>query len=228
MAWEKRVDVSPLEPGEVHLWLVDLSRGEPRAFLSSEERERAARFHFERDRGRYSVCRSALRELLAGYLDAAPEEIEFRYGEAGKPELAQGSLRFNVSHSHDLALIAMAREWELGVDIERIRTGVEREGIAERFFSPGEAAALRAMAAEERDEAFFRCWTRKEAYVKARGGGLSIPLDSFDVTLDRERAELSRAADAERWRMMTLDTAPGFAAALVVEASVRRLRCFAR
>ena len=222
------MDVSPLEPGEVHLWLVDLSRGEPRAFLSGEERERAARFHFERDRGRYSVCRSALRELLAGYLDAAPEEIEFRYGEAGKPELAQGSLRFNVSHSHDLALIAVAREWELGVDIERIRTGVEREGIAERFFSPGEAAVLRAMAAEERDEAFFRCWTRKEAYVKARGGGLSIPLDSFDVTLDRERAELSRAADAERWRMMTLDTAPGFAAALVVEASVRRLRCFAR
>ncbi len=222
------MDASPLEPGEIHVWLVDLSRGEPRAFLSSDERERAARFHFERDRGRYSVCRSVLRELLAGCLNAAPEEIEFRYGEAGKPELREGSPRFNVSHSHDLALIAIALETELGVDIERIRAGVEREGIAERFFSPGEIAELRATPAEERDEAFFRCWTRKEAYVKARGGGLSIPLDSFDVTLARERAELSRAADAERWTMMALEPAPGYAAALVVEASVWRPRCFTR
>ncbi len=210
------------------MWLVDLSRGEPRAFLSGEERERAARFHFERDRGRYTVCRSVLRELLAGYLDAAPEGIEFRYGPAGKPELTEGSLRFNVSHSHDLALIAMARERELGVDIERVRAGVEREGIAERFFSPGEVAELRAVAVEERDEAFFRCWTRKEAYVKARGGGLSIPLDSFDVTLGRERAVLSRAVDAKRWTLTTLDPAPGYAAALVVEGSAERLRCFTR
>ena len=122
----------------------------------------------------------------------------------------------------------MARERELGVDIEKIRAGVEREGIAERFFSPGEVAALRAAPVEERDEAFFRCWTRKEAYVKARGGGLSIPLDSFEVTLGRERAALSRASDSEGWTMAALEPAPGYAGALVVEGSVAPPRCFAR
>ncbi len=194
--------------------------------LSSEEQRRAARFHFERDRRRFIGSHAALREILSLYLGEPPASLEFVTRVHGKPELASGAPRFNLSHSGELALIGVAGNRELGVDVERVRAQVAIERIARRFFSASEAAALFAYPGSERDAAFFRCWTRKEAYVKARGGGLRIPLASFDVSLDEGRARLLRAPDIERWTLHSLAVPPGYVAAAVVEGEPEQVGVF--
>ena len=171
----------------------------------------------------------ALRRILAGYLGAAAETLQFRYGAQGKPAL-EGSfdLDFNLAHSHGLALIGVSRGRRLGVDLEWIRPDVADEGIAERFFAPGEVQKLVALRREDRDLAFFRCWTRKEAYIKARGEGLSIPLSSFCVSLSPEETPKlvsveGQPSEVSRWTLHELDPGSGFAAALAVEGPVSRL-----
>ena len=218
-----------LRAGEPHVWRASLDLAAPRAAalyatLSADERERAARFHFERDRGRFIAARGFLRELLAGYLDHPPASLRFSYGPRGKPALAAPSanISFNLSHTHGLALFAFARDAALGVDIEHVRAGFATEDIAERFFSPREQSSLRALPAAQRAEGFFNGWTRKEAYIKATGDGLAIPLDSFDVTLapgELPRLLAVRATDApaSRWSLYALAPGPDFAAALVVD-----------
>jgi 4'-phosphopantetheinyl transferase len=153
-----------------------------RRVLASDEQRRADRFRFERDRSRYIVGRALLRGLLARYLETAPNELEFRYGAFRKPALRPGPW-FNLSHAGPIALYAFSSAGEIGVDVELDGADFARERIAERFFSPAEVSVLRSLPAELQPRAFLTCWTRKEAFIKARGDGLSLALDSFDVTL---------------------------------------------
>ena len=201
------------------------------AVLSRDERERAGRFRFGRHRDRFIVARSALRRILSVYGAGAPAEIRLRYGPKGKPRLASDcGIEFNVSHSEDLAVVAVAQGSEVGIDVERIRAMPSGRAIARRFFSATEAAMLERLPAAEFGEAFWRCWTRKEAYVKARGDGLSLPLDSFDVSLEAPGrllllATRPDAGEAHHWRLLDVNVGPGYAAALAVGGPVDRLRC---
>jgi 4'-phosphopantetheinyl transferase len=217
----------------VHIWLARLDV-EPAivqrlsAHLSQDEIERAERFAFEKDRVSFKVARGILRELLGGYLRQVPAAICFETGEWGKPAVRPGAetavVRFNLSHSHGLALYAFTLDRELGVDIEKIRPEVAFEGIEERFFSAREVRELRALPERLRAEGFFLCWTRKEAYIKARGEGLHIPLDSFDVSLTPGELPVLNSADREKWGMYSLLLRPDFAAAVVVEGTDNHLR----
>ena len=221
------------------MWRASLDLGESRvhallATLAQDERERAERFHFATDRARFIAGRGLLRAILARYLQAHPASLRFHYSPRGKPALTPdsnpGGLQFNVAHSHGIALYAFARGRALGVDLECIQPQLQ-EGIAERFFSAREVAALRALPADLRAEAFFACWTRKEAYVKAMGDGLALPLDQFDVSLaPGEPAALLRTAgnpqEACRWRLQALEAAPGYAGAICVEGHDWRLTCW--
>jgi 4'-phosphopantetheinyl transferase len=176
-----------LPAGEVHVWRASLERPTEtvkrmRRVLAGDEHRRADSFRFERDRSRYIVGRALLRGLLARYLETAPEELEFQYGEFRKPALRAGPW-FNLSHSGPIAVYAFSSAGEIGIDIELDDADFARERIAERFFSPAEVSVLRSLPAEVQPQAFLTCWTRKEAFIKARGDGLSLALDSFDVTL---------------------------------------------
>jgi 4'-phosphopantetheinyl transferase len=224
--------VERLGPDEVHVWSVDLDRlpeavlGQP---LSANERERGRRFRFERDRRRFVTARGLLRRLLGRYLGLEPSRLRFGYGPRGKPFLAgEDELRFNVSHSGGLALLAFAWDRELGVDVEEEREVEEAEAIARRYFSSWEERELRLLTEVERQAAFFRCWTRKEAFIKATGDGLSRPLDAFDVTLaPGEPARLLRVEGepeaAFRFWLEDVSPAPGFAGALAVEGREARV-----
>ena len=193
--------------------------------LSADERERAGRFVFPEHRERFIAARGVLRALLGRYLNRPPEQLEFRYSERGKPALDradQDALCFNLSHSRDLALYAVTRQRQVGIDVEWVRADIADEQIAERFFSPAEVQVLKAVPAASRPVAFFTCWTRKEAYLKARGEGITVPLDGFAVSLrpGEPAALLSCERDSgevSRWRLQELDPGAGYAAALCVE-----------
>ncbi|MGD1992884.1 MAG: 4'-phosphopantetheinyl transferase superfamily protein [Anaerolineae bacterium] len=229
-----------LSPDEVHIWRASLvcPPGEIQAFqgvLTPDELERAERFCFQGDAERFIVARAILRAILGNYLRLKPGQIRFRYTQHGKPYLPAAAkregLRFNLSHSRGLALYAVTRGREVGIDLESLDTGFDCHPIAVRFFSQRENATLDVLPAEWRREAFFACWTRKEAYIKARGAGLGIPLQQFDVSLvPGEPAELldSRWApeDVARWTLRALDPGPGFAAAVAVEGQSWCLRCW--
>jgi 4'-phosphopantetheinyl transferase len=175
-------------------------------------------------RNRFIAARALLRDLLAGYLGQSPGAIRFEYNEWGKPALAPGlvasDLRFNLSHSQDLAMYAFVIERDVGVDIEMIRAEVANERIAENFFSRWEVETLRALPREHQVEAFFNCWTRKEAYVKARGQGLSIELDSFDVSLvPGAEAKILRGDDCMDWSLFSFRPDHGCVAAMATQGS---------
>jgi 4'-phosphopantetheinyl transferase len=215
---------------DVHIWWLSLESAEPdveRAglLLSAEERARAGRYHFARDRRRFVLARAFLRTLLAEYTGEKPDRVSLRYSPAGKPFLANRSeLQFNLSHSGDRGVLAVTSR-PVGADLEKIRHIPEALAIAEHLFTTPEMRALRAYPESERSEAFLRCWTRKEAYVKARGGGLSTPLDSFHVTLDRGSAELTLLEEhgAQEWKLYDVEAGPGWAAALAVDRESARL-----
>ena len=221
----------PLPEGEVHVWStrIDLSPGSTdrlRVLLDSEEATRASRFHFDRDRDAFTLARGILRVLLGRYLGQLPERVRFVYGAYGKPSVAPGmaadGIHFNVSHSEGLALFAFARSMEVGIDVERVRALPDLEDLAERFFSGEEVAALRDLPKSGRADAFFRCWTAKEAYIKGIGEGLSMPLDNFAVSLDPVEGPLrlrvfDASAAAPRWRLQRFEPSQGYVAALAVE-----------
>jgi 4'-phosphopantetheinyl transferase len=175
--------------------------------LSEDELDRAGRFRFERDRQRFVTARSTLRRLLAEHLDASPADIAFEYGQHGKPDVPGSPVSFNLSHSGSYALFAFAPRLELGVDLEVLDQAlVDETLVAKRFFSPHELATLCAYAPSARPRAFLRCWTRKEAFVKARGDGLNLPLQDFDVSFGMgERPALLRTAwsssEPEEWTL---------------------------
>jgi 4'-phosphopantetheinyl transferase len=203
--------------------------------LSQDEVERAGRFHFPRHRNHFIVARGLLRTILASYLDVKPSELRFSYAAKGKPSLEnflnRSNLKFNLAHSHERAIYGFTRNREVGIDIEFEREDLADEDVAKRFFSKAEVAALQTLSPEERKTAFFRCWTRKEAYIKARGEGLSMPLNQFDVSLTPgEPAALLRnrtdVNEISRWSMQSLSVDPGYVAALVVEGHNWRIKTF--
>jgi len=230
--WSEPPEALSLATGEVHVWRLALDQpdnvlAEFRSTLEPHELERASRFHFEKHGRHFVVGRGGLRYVLAHYLDVKPEEFRFSYGAYGKPALVGEGLRFNVSHSHGMALFAVSADREIGVDVECIRADFATEEIAQRFFSRVEVAALNRLEKQEQIAAFFRCWTRKEAYIKAIGRGMSEPLDAFDVTLaPDETAALLRAEgqDVSHWTMFDIDVGDNYAGALLAEAPVSQIR----
>jgi 4'-phosphopantetheinyl transferase len=229
-----------LSADEVHLWRAFLDQspeqiGELGQTLSDEERARARRFHFDRDRRRFIVGRGVLRTILGQYLGFEPAQVRFSLGPHGKPYLADGpgdcKLCFNLAHSSEIALYAFSLRRKVGVDVEQLRFLADAEQIAEHFFSPGEKAVWDSLPPAHRQAAFYNCWTRKEAYIKATGKGLSERLDLIDVSLapGEQVQVLSVAGDrreALRWSMMSLTPAPEYVAALVVEGHGWQLRCW--
>lgn len=226
---------------QILLWTLELDRTtEPRfqqlaRFLSLEENQRALRFRFERDRRRFVVCRGVLREILGTYLQRDPEEIDFGYGPQGKPYLkgpsqeTVGPLHFNLSHSSGWVIYAVGLS-AVGVDLEIMRPIPEMEALAERYFSTLEREAFFSIAPALRLKAFLSCWTRKEAYVKARGEGLSLPLDQFDVSVDpNSPAHLISAGgvsgDDLPWALHSFDPSPEAVAALVCLRHSQPLLC---
>jgi 4'-phosphopantetheinyl transferase len=203
--------------------------------LSEDETVRANRFHFERDRLCFARCRSALRQLLSIYLSIPAAEILFEYLPGGKPQLAAKQnprvLQFNVSHSSGMALIAIGSQHAVGVDIEEIRNDVDTRALSERLFSVRERAALRELPDRLRIAAFFACWTRKEAFLKATGDGLAFPLADFSVTahpdLHPEIEEIKGDTQAgKQWRLEDLAGIDGFRAALATGRSNLRVATY--
>ncbi len=224
--------VTDLPPDVVHVWMrpLDVRASVEQAcyeVLSPDERERAARFRVGRPRRNFILTRGTLRCLAATYVRVEPQQLSFRYSEHGKPTLdGPSEIRFNVSHTDGLALLAFVRARDIGVDVEKIEAARDAKKLAERFFSLRERSLLENLSGEELHAAFFRCWTRKEAYVKALGEGLSLPLDQFDVSVapDELHALLATRPDsveASRWRLRDLRTIPGYAAALAVAKTAR-------
>jgi 4'-phosphopantetheinyl transferase len=224
-----------LASGEVHSWCASLdvpaeTSARLYATLTPDERTRSARFQFERDQQRFIVAHGVLRDLLGCYLQTQPGQIRFVYNAFGKPDLspAFGSrLKFNLSHSAGLALIAIAADSNVGIDLEDIRAQSDYAEIARRFFSAAEINHLTALPSHLYAEAFFSCWTKKEAYLKACGEGLARPLNSFSVPLTTDPAHTpvdlyvvsNDIVPVERWSLYTLRPAPGYIGALAIEGS---------
>lgn len=235
-SWSQARSPTLFPSGRIDIWRVcldDPSTIDSQAsLLSPDEIIRANRFHFEKDRNHFSRCRAALRALLAGYVEISATEILFEYLGGGKPQLAAEqnprALQFNVSHSAGVALIAFGSEHRLGVDIERIRGDVDTSSLAERFFSLRERAGLRALPEHLRVPGFYACWTRKEAFMKATGDGLSFPLADFSATthpdIDPMLEELRGNTEAPKhWFLADLRVADGFRATVAVEAAFSRV-----
>lgn len=218
-----------LAADQVDIWRAHTQMHRPeiaylRNLLASDELGRADRFRFDRDRDQYTIARGLLRMIIAAYLGIAPREAIFQYSPNGKPALekspAPGRLHFNVAHSGEVILLAFAWNRQIGIDVEKIRADVEVDDLAERYFSAYERKRLRSFAADHRQTAFFECWARKEALIKATGDGLSVPLQSFDVFSPHDRPlQLLRTETcaSPSWWIDSLSVAPGYAAALAVE-----------
>jgi 4'-phosphopantetheinyl transferase len=226
-----------LAPDEIHLWQAVLNPQLADSVvhqLTTDELARADRFHFDKDRIHFVAARGLLRYLLSTYTGLLPVAVKLSYAEKGKPSLEeshQSAVRFNLAHSHGLALFAFSHGRELGVDLEYLREELADEKVAERFFSAGEIEALASLPIESRKQAFFNCWTRKEAYIKALGAGLSMPLNEFDVSLKPgEPAALlanhREPLEVERWTMRSVAVPAGYEAAIVVEGRDWQLKTF--
>lgn len=232
-SWANQPQALQLGRHEVHVWQLDLNLSIATIqsllpTLSEDEKLRAERFYFQKDRDHFIVGRGLLRQILSSYLGREPNNFSFCYNQYGKPALnavdGNEQVCFNLSHSHGLALIAVTLNRQIGVDLEYIRSDFSCEEIAERFFSPKERAILRLFSTEMKAEAFFTCWTRKEAFVKALGKGLSFPLNEFDVSLiPGEPSVLSyvgwNTSGSCRWLLQELIPRPGYVAALAVEGN---------
>jgi 4'-phosphopantetheinyl transferase len=229
-----------LAANEFHVWRADLAGEEAdltgyAALLSADEQARAQRFVFAPDRNRYVAVRGLLRRLLGCYLHVSPETLHFGYSPRGKPFLAGSSallhqeVHFNVAHSGDIALVAVARARRVGVDVERVRPTLDVRALAQSVFSPAEQAVLEQLPDEAARPAFFAGWARKEAFVKAQGDGISYALAGFSVTLLADappQLHLPAAEQATGWTLHALEVGPGYAAAAVSEGPAQ-LRCFA-
>ncbi len=220
-----------LSTGEVHVWRASLQQQAEQVqqlsqTLSADEWLRAERFHFESDQRRFIVARGLLRTILGCYLEVEPAQISFRYGAYGKPALAQplceATLSFNLSHAQELVLYALARQRQVGIDLEWITPLADVDQLAKSCLSAREWSLFQRLPELQKPERFFRTWTRKEAYLKAKGQGLALPLDQIEVSwLPTDTPQLVHSPAlpeaAERWSLRDLDPGPGYVAALVVE-----------
>lgn len=220
-----------LNSDEVHLWVLGLDppAGElahSASVLDASERQRAERFHFDHDRSRFVAAHGALRIILGGYLACEPRAVVLDHGRRGKPFVPGEPIRFNLSHSGSVGLVALAAEAQIGCDVEQVTERVPVNDLAARFFSEAECRVLMALPPAERRAAFFACWTQKEAFVKARGEGLTLPLDAFDVCLSGVGGLLRtrpNASEASLWWMTSLTPAAGYAGAVCVEGKAGRV-----
>ncbi len=235
MPWHTAPADLDLPVGSIDIWRIPVNEESDEALpaleaiLSPDELKRARRFHFLHDRIEYTTARSNLRRILARYTRSEPSQLAFTYAAMGKPRLADSGICFNLSHSHGLAVCAVAMGREVGIDVERVRPRDSFDQIAERFFSPREFAAYQQVPEAQRLRAFFECWTRKEAFLKARGSGLAFPLDQFDVSFGPGNpAALLHVADephaAARWIMADLSLGPDHVGALAHEGPTVELR----
>lgn len=221
-----------LPENEVHIWCLDVEEfGKDLQFynnyLSTEELLRSKRFKFEKDRKLNVLARSSLRILSAQYLGCEPEKIKIAYEEFDKPYLVDyPNFKFNVSHSGQYVALAFVKNFTCGVDIERIKNDFNVLEIADNFFSPSEIEQLHNVPKDELFVAFYRLWTRKESFIKAKGSGLSFPLASFSVSLNEEALLLStdwNLAEKERWFMRSFEPVPGYQGALSVKGTVKKV-----
>jgi 4'-phosphopantetheinyl transferase len=216
-----------MKSGEIHVWSGRLTASDDRILhfyltLSAEEKERAKTFRFEQHRKAYITSRGLLRSILASYQRLCPETISFEYGSKGKPYLKRGyapSLYFNLAHADEFGLYGFCQNSEIGVDLERVREIPDAEVIAKRLFTHREHIELLSLPSEVRTKAFLYCWTRKEAFIKATGEGLSLPLNTFEVSLHSERTPTLRILNhvkqsTFRWRLINLEPAEGYVAAI--------------
>ncbi len=238
--WRPTLEPPAVSDSEIQVWRMRLDRPasevpEMQDVLSDDENARAARFVFDRHRARFIAGRASLRRILGGYVGLAPERLEFGYGSRGKPFLKTGSdgdaVRFNLSHTGELAVLAVVRAREVGVDVERIRAVKAHLRLAGRYFAPGEVDVIRALAPEVQYEAFFNCWTRKEAYIKALGTGLACPLDGFEVSLaPGAPAALLQATDnpsaPSEWFLQALQPGDGYVGAVALKGQGYRVTCW--
>ncbi|MCM3900566.1 MAG: 4'-phosphopantetheinyl transferase superfamily protein [Pyrinomonadaceae bacterium] len=231
--WSNPPDELQLEHDAIHVWQASLDCDigtvqRLEASLAPDEKSRAARYAFKRDRDHFIAARGILRTILGAYMHRTVNDLHFTYGPEGKPSLqsirGEPSIRFNLSHSHSLAVYAFSNCREVGIDVEAIRSDIAESDIAERVFSPRELAELQALAPELQNTGFFLGWTRKEAYIKARGSGMGIPLDSFDVSLTPGQPEVLCSADSSRWKVLSIQPAPGYVGAVVGEGTDWGLR----
>ena len=226
-SWLIPPDILELQPHQVDIWRIDLSHSIGsleilKKTLSTDESQRAARFHFREDKDRFVAAHGSLRDILSRYLYCEPKQLRFSTNAYGKPALLDHELEFNLSHSGNFVLAAITLERKVGIDVEQIRPEISSQSIARHYFSPAEVAELFALSTEQWEIGFFGCWTRKEAYIKAQGLGLSLPLVSFDVSLNpgepaRLRATRPDPQEAERWTLISLETDPQYASAVAIE-----------
>jgi 4'-phosphopantetheinyl transferase len=232
---------------QIHVWRVALNQNpdrlpELKAILSEEERARAARFHFEKDRNQFIESRAALRLLLSQYLKVPPAGMTYSLAAQGKPGLSDSDLHFNLSRRDGLALIAVTQGREVGIDVELVRPDLELFEIAEVSFSESELATLKGLPQAEQSAGFYNCWTRKEAFIKAIGEGFSFPLKQFDVSLTPgEPARLlsvrvnqsspdnqpppDAIAEAARWTLQDVPVPNSYVAALAFEGPIAEVIC---
>lgn len=238
--WDAAPKNINLSSNDIHIWCADLDLPNLRVeelarILSADELARANKFHFDEHRKRFIVRRGILRTLLGSYLDIEPNQLQFDYNSRGKPALKKNSggdrLRFNLSDSQGMALYALTRDRDLGVDLEHIRPMKDAEQLVKRFFSDREYAEFSQLDRDRQEVTFFTCWTRKEAYIKAIGEGLSLPLDRFEISISPEEPAklLSIQGDAqlaEGWLLQDLKPASGYAAALAVAGFGFNISCW--
>ncbi len=221
----------------VHIWQIDIEALSTNvdffySYLNGDEKTRANKFRFQKDYNVFVITRAVLRTLLSQYLNLDARKLDFQYMEHGKPFLKHDTLlKFNVSHSGSMAIIGLVNNHEIGVDIEYIKKDFDVLDIAENFFSADEISRLRIKSANELYPSFYRCWTRKEAFIKAESSGLSYPLDSFSVSLDNDsEAELlsldSNQQEKNKWKMFSFKPKKDYIAAAIVNGKVNSFEVF--
>ena len=224
----------PLRENEVHVWSVQTndkssSPDDFKDLLSSVEQDRASKFRFETDRRRYTISHAALRSILSNYVNDSARALQFAEGPYGKPKLAPNHamerVEFNLSHSHELALIAVAQGREIGVDVEWVREAFAFDEVAQRFFTTKEVAALHALPFHLQREAFYKCWTSKEAFLKAKGTGLSGQLDEVDIVLTDHGVGVK--GTIANFSLIELAVDSGYVAALVAKGAEPQLSYYA-
>lgn len=233
MRWN-RPDTRPrIDAPQIHVWRARLDAASPPESalleaLSPEERRRAERFRFPLHRRRWIASRAALKTILGAYLDRPPREIGFETGPGGKPRLAgrpgAADLRFNLAHSGEWAVVAVALGRDVGIDVERMRRDAPLLDLARRWFAPEEVAGLLAVPAAHRPAAFYACWTRKEAVIKAEGATVPAALRRFAVPVDPLAAEVRAEGPERSWSVATLEVGAGYAAALAFEGPAEQRR----
>jgi 4'-phosphopantetheinyl transferase len=234
MMWLNPPENLILSEEEAHVWRADLRFNEcfQSSFLkllSPDEKRRADKFHFAKDSRNFIVARGILRSLIGKYLEINPAEISFQYSEFGKPGIAANhSLQFNISHSENVALFAFIKKLNVGVDVEFVKQDIEVKDIATKFFSANEVLNLLALPEKQHTLGFFNCWTRKEAFIKAVGQGLSFPLDQFEVSLEPDKPAKLLATNWEpkavsKWSIYSMSPGANFVGSVAIEGPVKHV-----